>query len=127
MERRFSKDPELKQHYGEKSKTTWIKGTLRNDKTDCFKVHNAREWYLPRHPVVHPHELGKVCRVLNGAEKFQGQSLNNALFTGPDLLQSLIHNLIRFRQFKYAVSADIKEMFLQVGVLPRDRPSLRFL
>ena len=53
--------------------------------------------------------------------------LNNALLTGPDLLQSLIHILIRFRQYPYAVSADIEGMFLQVGVIPDDRPSLRFL
>ena len=43
------------------------------------------------------------------------------------MLQSLIHILFRFRQFPYAVSADIKGMFLLVGVIPCDRPSLRFL
>ena len=49
------------------------------------------------------------------------------MLTGPDLLQSLIHILIRFRQHEYAVSADIEGMFLQVGVIPKDQPSLRFL
>ena len=87
----------------------------------------VREWYLPHHPVVHPHKPGKVRRVLNGAARFQGQSLNNLLLTGPDLLQNLIHILIRFRQHPHAVSADIEGMFLQVGVIPDDRPSLRFL
>ena len=97
------------------------------DKTDCFKVDQPREWYLPHHPVVHPHKPGKVRRVLNGAAKFHGQSLNSGLLAGPDLLQSLIHILFRFRQYPFAVSADIEGMFLQVGVIPRDRPSLRFL
>ena len=97
------------------------------DKSECFKVNETREWYLPLHPVVHPHKPGKVRRVLNGAAKFQGQSLNNLLLTGPDLLQNLIHILIRFRQHPHAVSADIEGMFLQVGVIPDDRPSLRFL
>ena len=128
LERRFSKDPELKQHYGKTIQDDLEKGYIEKiDKTDCFKVDNPREWYLPHHPVVHPHKPGKVRRVLNGAAKFQSKSLNNALLTGPDLLQSLIHILIRFRQFKYAVSAGIEGMFLQVGVIPRDRPSLRFL
>ena len=90
-------------------------------------MNEVREWYLPHHPVVHPHKPGKVRRVLNGAAKFQGQSLNNLLLTGPDLLQNLIHILIRFRQHPYAVSADIEGKFLQVGVIPDDRPSLRFL
>ena len=97
------------------------------DKTDCFKVDQPREWYLPHHAVVRPHKPGKVRRVLNGAAKFHGQCLNSALLAGPDLLQSLIHILFRLRQYPFAVSADIEGMFLQVGVIPRDRPSLRFL
>ena len=46
---------------------------------------------------------------------------------GPDLLQNLIFVLLRFRQHKYAVSADIEGMFLQVGVREEDQPSLLFL
>ena len=64
-------------------------------------------------------------RVLNGASKFHGTSLNKSLLVGPDLLQNLIFLLLRFRQHKYA--ADIEDMFLQVGVLARDQISLRFL
>ena len=49
------------------------------------------------------------------------------MLTGHDLLQNLIYVFLRFRQQPYAVSADIEGMFLQVGVLPSDQPSLRFL
>ena len=87
----------------------------------------GRKWYLPHHPVMNPNKPGKVRRVLNGASKFQGVFLNKVLLTGPDLLQKLIHTLIRFRQHQIAVSADIEGMFLQVGVLPSDQPALRFL
>ena len=128
LERRLDRDPELKQLYAKTIHDDLDKGYITKvHKSDCFKVDQPREWYLPHHPVVHPHKPGKVRRVLNGAAKFQGQSLNNALLTGPDLLQSLIHILIRCRQHKYAVSADIEGMFLQVGVIPKDQPSLRFL
>ena len=65
--------------------------------------------------------------MLNGSAKFQGQYLNIALLTSPDLLQSLFHILLRFRQHKYAVSADIEGVFHQVGVIPKDQPLLRFL
>ena len=34
---------------------------------------------------------------------------------------------MRFRQHPYAVSPDIEGVFLQVGVIPRERPFLRFL
>ena len=66
-------------------------------------------------------------RVLNDAAKLHGHSLINAILTRPDLLQSLIHILFRFRQFPNAVTADIEGMFLQVGVIPKDQPSTRFL
>ena len=79
--------------------------------------------------MVNPNKPAKVRRVLNGAAKFQKSSLNNSLLTRPDLLQNLMHTLLRFREHRFAVSADIKGimMFLQVGVLEQDQPSIRFL
>ena len=128
LERRLAKDADLNERYTKTIQDEFSKVYIVNvDKADCLKVNENLEWYLPHHPVVHPHKPGKVRRVLNGAAKFQGQSLNNLLLTGPDLLQNLIHILIRFRQHPHAVSADIEGMFLQVGVIPDDRPSLRFL
>ena len=128
LERRLEKTPELKPFYAQTIKDDFDKGYIvQVEKSDCFRVENPREWYLPHHPVFHPHKPGKVRRVLNGAAKFHGVSLNSKLLTGPDLLQTLIHVLIRFRQHPYAVSTDIEGMFLQVGVILEDRPSLRFL
>ena len=118
LERRLGKYPQLKKSYSKKIREDFEKGYIvRVDKSECFRTDNRREWYKP----------GKVRRVLNGAAKFHGHSLNNAILTGPDLLQSLIHILFRFRQFPKAVSADIEAMFLQVGVIPKDQPSIRFL
>ena len=128
LERRLGKDPQLKESYSKTINEDFEKKYIvQVDKSECFRTDNRREWYLPHHPVIHPHKPGKVRRVLNGAAKFHGCSLNNALLTGPDLLQSLIHILFRFRQYPNAVSADIEGMFLQVGVFPKDQPSIRFL
>ena len=98
-------------------------------KVDDFNLHDrtARKRYLPHCPVLNPNKPGKVRRVLNGAAKFHGKSLNSCLLTGPDLLQDLFNVLLRFRQHPYAVSADIEGMFLQVGVPTVDQSSLRFL
>ena len=127
LERRSGKDPQLKENYSKTIREDFGRGYIvRVDKSQCFRTDYRREWYLPHHPVVHPHKPGKVRRVLNGAAKFHGHSLNNALLTGPDLLRSLIHMLSRFRQFPKAVSADIKGMILQVGVIRKDQPSIRF-
>ena len=88
---------------------------------------SEREWYLPHHPVVDTKKRCKVRRVLNGAAKFHGASLNKSLLTGPDLPQNIIYVILRFRQLPFAVSADIEGVFLPVGVLSCDQPSLRCL
>ena len=85
------------------------------------KNRSDREWYVPHHPVLNPNKPGKVRRVLNGASRFHGSSLNNSLLVGPDLLQNLLFVLMRFREHKYAISADIEGMFMQVGRPTRKR------
>ena len=125
LKKKLSKDPVLYKRYAQ---------TIQDDKGYVIIVESrdgkhcvGREWYLPHHPVVNPNNPEKVRRVLNGASKFQGISLISVLLTGPNLLQRLIHTLIRFRQHQFAVSADIEVMFLQVGVLPAEQSVLHFL
>ena len=120
LERRHERTPDLRASYAQTIKDDFDKGYIvKVDKSERFKVDNPQEWYLPHHPVLHPQKPGNVRCVLNGAAKFHGVSLNNALLTGPDLLETLIHVLMRFRQHPYAVSTDIEGMFLQVGVIPK--------
>ena len=47
--------------------------------------------------------------------------------TGPDLLNSLVGVIMRFRLHAVAMIADIETMFFQVRVIEKDQPSLRFL
>ena len=49
------------------------------------------------------------------------------LLIGPDLLNSLIGVLMRFRQQRVAIVADIKAMFHQWLVIEEDQPALKFL
>ena len=62
LERRFSKDPELKQYHCKTIQGDLEKGYIEKiNNPDCFRVDNPREWYLPHHPVVHPHKPGKTA------------------------------------------------------------------
>ena len=117
LEKRLTKDQTLREKYSNTVKEDLDKGYVVRVK-EAYKAESRseREWYLPHHPVVNPNKPGKVRRVLNGAAKFHGASLNKPLLTGPDLLQNLIYVLLRFRQHSCAVSDDIEGMFLQVGV-----------
>ena len=117
LEKRLEKDPILKNRYRETISSYLANGYILEVTPYDPTKRSRREWYLPHHPVVNPKISAKVRRVLNGAAKFQKAFL----------LQNLMHTLLRLREHKIAVSADIEGMFLQVGVLEQDQPSIRFL
>ena len=128
LERRLTNDQALREKYSNTIKDDLDKGyVVRVKDAHMVESRSEREWYLPHHPVVNPNKPGKVRRVLNGAANSHGASRNKSLLTGLELLRNLIYVLLRFSQHPFAVSADIEGMFLQVGVLPCDQPSLRFL
>ena len=84
-------------------------------------------WYLSHHPVCNAKKPGKVRRVANAASSFRGQSPNDNLLSGPDLLQNLFILLLRFRERPVAVIADIEALFMQISITEKDQAALRFL
>ncbi|XP_057700916.1 uncharacterized protein LOC130921262 [Corythoichthys intestinalis] len=84
-------------------------------------------WYIPHHGVYHPRKPGKLRVVFDCSAKFHGISLNDTLLTGPDLINSLVGVLCRFRKETVAVICDIERMFHQFFVTPAHRTYLRFL
>ena len=87
----------------------------------------GKAWYIPHHGVYHPHKPGKIRVVFDCSANFKGLSLNSMLHKGPDLTNSLVGVLTRFREDRVAVMADIEAMFYQVRVPDRDSSFLRFL
>lgn len=65
--------------------------------------------------------------VFDCSAKFQGVSLNDCLLQGPDLTNSLVGVLTRFREDPVAFMADVESMFHQVIVPPELNDYLRFL
>ena len=98
LERRLSKDPELRDRYADTCREDIRKGYIVTVEPHDPRKRSDREWYLSHHPVVNPNKPGKVRRVLNGTSKFYGTSLNKSLLVGPDLLQNLIFVFLRYRQ-----------------------------
>lgn len=84
-------------------------------------------WYIPHHGVYHSKKPDKLRVVFDCSAKFQGISLNDNLLTGPDLINSLVGVLCRFRKQEVAVTCDIERMFHQFHVSPESRNYLRFL
>lgn len=83
-----------------------------------------REQYIVHHPVTHAHKPDKVRRVYNFSGSFQGQSLNDRIYNGPDLLNPLTGVLTRFRTWNICLTADVSDMFLQMQVKTENEDSL---
>ena len=124
---RYRKGSTLRQRYQETTEIDVKAGYKHN--VGQIKLNETRDklqWYLAHPPVINSQKPEKVRRVCNAAAKYQGVALNYKILSGPDLLQSLIGNIFRFREH-IALSADIKTKFFQAAVPSDDNRCLQFL
>ncbi|CAG7717563.1 unnamed protein product [Allacma fusca] len=84
-------------------------------------------YYLPHHGVYKDASSTTKLRIVyDGTCKSDtGVSLNDCLMVGPVLQEDLISILIRWRLWRIPFTADIKQMYLQIQLHPRDRNFLR--
>ena len=125
-EARLQRDNTTASAYAEVISSYVRKGYVKkvNRESDTKK----QKWYLPHFPILRPDKsTTKIRIVFDASAKCQGVSLNDAIFAGPKLQQSLFEVLLRFRKNPVAVVCDVAEMYLQVELLPSDRPFHRFL
>ena len=83
-------------------------------------------WYLPHFGIYHPQKPNKIRVVFDSAAEDGSTSLNKLLLSGPDLTNSLLGVLLRFRQNPVAFVADIEQMFHSFIVQEDHRNFLRF-
>ncbi|KAK3731977.1 hypothetical protein QZH41_003368 [Actinostola sp. cb2023] len=125
LEKRLDKDEKLKSDYIKTLNTDLEKGFIKKVSEEDLKKEHQRDQYIVHHPVVHQHKPDKVRRVFNLSSRYQGQSLNDRMYNGPDLLNSLTGVLTRTENI--CLAADVSDMFLQMQVKAEDEKSLRFL
>lgn len=82
---------------------------------------------LPSFGVYNPRKPGKIRIVFDSSARYDGVSLNDVLLTGPDLNNSLLGVLLRFRKEQVAVTGDIELMFHCFVVKEEHRNYLWFL
>ena len=98
-----------------------------NEHDHSVTFDTQKVWYLPHHLVLNPKKPDKLRVVFDCASRFEGESLNEKCFSGPDLINNLRHVLIGFRQGIFAFGGDIEAMYYQVVIPPEQRDALRFL
>lgn len=118
-------DPVYSKHYHQFMEEIIAQGDAEVVPGNVEDTDNA--WYIPHFGVYHPKKPDKIRVVFDGSAKVGGMCLNDCLLQGPDQMNSLIGNLLRFRKELVGVTCDIGRMFHQFRVSPEFRDFLRFL
>ena len=126
LKKRFERDPDFAEQYKATMNDYVAKGyAVKLPKEEAAST-GKHTWYLPHHGVINPNKA-KVRVVYDAAAEFGGTSLNKELLQGPQLNNSLIGVLFRFRKDEVAVASDIESMFHRVACTEEDADALRFL
>ena len=124
---RMDKDEDYRQKYNTAMDEVLTKGYAEKVPDVQKTGEEGKVWYIPHHGVFHPKKTEKLRVVYDCSSKFKGVSLNNNLLPGPDLTNTLLGVLCRFRKEPFAFICDIEGMFHQFKVNKEHRDFLRFL
>ena len=126
LKRRFQRNPEFAAQYKTVMNDYIVKGyAVKLSEEEAART-SSHTWYLPHHGVINPNK-SKVRVVYDAAALFEGTALNKELLQGPQLNNSLVGVLMRFRKDEVAVASDIESMFHRVACREDDTDALRFL
>lgn len=126
LKRKFKRNAVFHQEYCDFMKDMIKRGYAVKVPQNQLSREDGKVWYVPHHGVYHPQKK-KLRVVFDCGASFQGTSLNSELLQGPDLSNSLVGVLTRFRKEEVAVMADIEAMYYQVKVHKEDTDLMRFL
>lgn len=114
LERKLELDPELKNEYSNFITEYKSLGHLEvmSESVDVSIV----KYFMPHHPVVRLESATTKLRVVFDASSKtdNGFSLNDHLLVGARLQPDIFDILLRFRSYRYVITADIAKMFRQV-------------
>ncbi|XP_053960635.1 uncharacterized protein LOC128864899 [Anastrepha ludens] len=111
IEKRLARDDDLRQRYNE-----FMQELIDMKHMELAPPPTDQTIYMPHHPVIKESSVTTKLRVdFNASAKTTtGNSLNDALFVGPQFQPDLYSILTRFRTHRYAVTADIAKMYRQI-------------
>lgn len=127
LKKKMAQNPELAKNLNNQLRDHIGKGNIRKLNERELQQKEHRVWYLPMFPVVNPNKPGKIRMVWDAAAKVNDVRLNSVLLKGPDMLVSLPAMLYGFREKRFGLCADIKEMFRQIMIRESDQHAQRFL
>lgn len=120
LERRFSKDTDLREEYCKVMQEYIDMGHMTEVGPTDEKL-----YYIPHHAVIKPESLTTKTRVVfdASANTTTGISLNDCMYTGAKQQDDLIDILIHWRIFPIVFKADIAKMYRMILI---DKPDQRY-
>ncbi|GFY43592.1 integrase catalytic domain-containing protein [Trichonephila inaurata madagascariensis] len=96
--------------------------------TSCDSLSDSQGFYLPHHAVIRSDKTTSRIRIVfdDSAHEDGQSSLNQSLYTGPNLHLNILELLLCFRKGPAAFTADVKSAFLQIELDLRDRDFTHF-
>lgn len=124
LTRSLRKHPERKEHF-----IDFMNKLFENGRAEVAPPlqPDGECWYLPFFGVYHPQKPQQIRVVFDSSARHHGVSLNDVLLTGPNMNNTLLGVLLRFRREPVAVTTDIQQMFHCFVVREDHRNFLRFL
>ena len=96
QEKKFESCPEIRERYAKSIQDDIEKGYVKKLSQEEVQCNSKVTWYLPHRFATNPKKPDSLRRVFDASAKFMGQSLNDKIYTGPDLLSSLFGDFLRF-------------------------------
>ena len=127
-EKRLSRNADHAKVYQEQIQGMVDRGVARKLTTSELDTYKGPIHYISHHEVLRPDSKSTPVRIVfNSSANYMGHVLNDYWAKGPDLLNSLLGVLMRFREHEIALIGDIKKMYHSVKTTQVEQHTHRFL
>lgn len=129
LEKKMLASPPLKIAYDNVIREYLEKDYISLSSIDLKANDDSPSYFIPHHGVLREDKVTSKLRVVLDASCKTSThiSLNDILHSGPNIQGNLFSIIINFRLFAIALSADIRQMFLSIGVSQHDHRFQRIL
>ncbi|CAM4471325.1 unnamed protein product [Leuciscus chuanchicus] len=127
-ERQLAKEPQWKKAYGAQVHEMVDRRAAKKLTKEDLTNWNGPVWYISHLIAPNPHSVTTPVRLVwNSSQKYKGQSLNDLLMKGPDVLNPIRAVLLKFRQGSFAALGDVRKIYNSVWLEEREVHLHRFL
>ena len=128
LERRLERDPTKAKVYDAQMKDMIDRGVAREIPKEEMASYKGPIHYIAHHEVLKPDSKSTPVRIVfNSSANYKGHILNDYWAKGPDMMNSLLGVLLRFRENEVALVGDIRKMYHSIFTTLKDQHCHRFL